>query len=728
MKVTSEGEKIMKSKCLLGVHIGLGYLLFCFAVMFGAMLVGNLMTVYATEEDHVHCICGGGVASGEHTACSNVTFSRYSGGDVPYDATDTAYIYLEDDVVHSPGRNDSVDSAGIFMVKSGQTLYLCLNGHSMQNENRSSNVIDVYAGGKLILCDCKGTGWIGGRTSGSNSGAVWVQGEFTMYGGHLKNSSGLKRGGGLYLEKYGSATMYSGTISGNFAFADGGGVFVDKYATFTMYGGSISGNKTTDEGGGVFVNTDATFTMHDGIIENNETGSNGGGVYVSYSKFFMHGGSIKGNTAAGRGGGICVENYGEITVNGGDIDGNVAYGNGGGISSCWGANFTMSGGVVKNNKSGLNGGGIFLFGNGGWAGADSTFTITGGTVESNKAGGVGGGIYFYEFTDFTMNAATDIIILNNEGSNLYLTDNGDYVITLNALTGGSRIGVSALRDEWYISTANDADYSGSFSADSEDRHIGYHPSTKRLLLTDKFNKFTVSYNLNGGEGTVAPGICKTFESDGSVQITAAEPTRVCHEFRGWAETADAVSAAYTAGNTVDLTGDDKNKTLYAVWSLSHDLTKVEKVEPDCTHEGKEEYWSCACGKYFEDASATVEITDISMWGNLPVQHSFTDWIAEVSATCASEGVKGHKDCKICHKHFDADGNEIVDLAIAKLSSGGEEPDEPVKGGLSDGAIVGITVGSVAVAEIGVFSIFWFIIKKKKFADLIAATKGIFKKK
>lgn len=759
-----------KSKCLLW---GLGCLLFSIAVMFGAMLGGNLMTVYAAESDHIHCICGGGVTSGDHV-CSDVTFLPYNGGDVTYDGADgetgVAYLYLESDVLNSSNSNNRTDSDGIFMVKSNQTLYLCLNGHSMQNSARSNNVIDVYEGGKLILCDCDGNGWIGGRTSGSNSGAIWVKGTFTMYGGHLKNSSGLKNGGGLYLAGSGSATMYGGTISDNFAFADGGGVFLNDTSSFTMYGGSVSGNKATDEAGGVFVKTGSSFVMEGGVIENNECGLNGGGVFVGGGTFTMNGGCIKENTASGRGGGIGVESYGTLTVNDGVIKGNTAHGNGGGVSLCQGSTFTMNGGVIENNESGLNGGGIFLFGNGGWSGATSTFNITGGTVEKNKAGGVGGGIYFYEYTVFTMNATTaDIIIADNEGSNLYLTDNKSYVITLTALTEGSRIGVSAMRNPWIVSTANDTDYSRLFSADSDDYHIGYNPADKKLALTSDFTKFTVRYDLNGGEGTVADSICKTFTSEGSVQITPALPTRICHVFLGWAESADAAAAVYTAGDTLDLTGD---KTLYAVWNLSHDVTKVDKVEPDCTHEGKEEYWSCACGKYFEDASATVEITDISTWGILPVRHTFTEWIAEVSATCVNKGVKAHKDCEICnkhfdaegneiadltiavdstahrfgewieelpatedaegvkghtdcefcHKHFDADGNEITDLTIAKLAIDGEEPDEPEKGGLSDGAIVGITVGSVAIVEIGGFSIFWFAIKKKKFADLIAAIK------
>ena len=54
------------------------------------------------------------------------------------------------------------------------------------------------------------------------------------------------------------------------------------------------------------------------------------------------------------------------------------------------------------------------------------------------------------------------------------------------------------------------------------------------------------------------------------------------------------------------------------------------------------------------------------------------------------------------------------------------PDDPNedKDGLGAGAIVGIVIGSVAVVGIGGFALFWFVIKKKSFADLIA----VFKKK
>ena len=51
-----------------------------------------------------------------------------------------------------------------------------------------------------------------------------------------------------------------------------------------------------------------------------------------------------------------------------------------------------------------------------------------------------------------------------------------------------------------------------------------------------------------------------------------------------------------------------------------------------------------------------------------------------------------------------------------------------KKGLSGGAIAGIVIGSVAVAGIGGFAIFWFAVRKKTFADLIAVIKGTLKNK
>ena len=60
----------------------------------------------------------------------------------------------------------------------------------------------------------------------------------------------------------------------------------------------------------------------------------------------------------------------------------------------------------------------------------------------------------------------------------------------------------------------------------------------------------------------------------------------------------------------------------------------------------------------------------------------------------------------------------------KPSGGGEITPPAKKDGLSGGAIAGIIIGSVAVAGIGGFTVLWFAVKKKTFADLgVALKKG-----
>ena len=219
----------------------------------------------------------------------------------------------------------------------------------------------------------------------------------------------------------------------------------------------------------------------------------------------------------------------------------------------------------------------------------------------------------------------------------------------------------------------------------------------------------------------------------------------------------------------------------------------------CKEKGKMKYTATFVNTAFAAQEKEVDI-DFA-------PHTYGEWKDEIPATTEDFGTKGHKDCTVCGKHFDKNGNEITELRIAKIGThnvivngeskfyahgesvtvtaddpeegkifkgwkdmdgnivstekvytftvsgevsltavyedkptggetggeteggtdgetGGEITPEPDKGGLSTGAIVGIAVGSVAVAGLGGFAIFWFAVKKKTFADLIA----VFRKK
>ena len=225
----------------------------------------------------------------------------------------------------------------------------------------------------------------------------------------------------------------------------------------------------------------------------------------------------------------------------------------------------------------------------------------------------------------------------------------------------------------------------------------------------------------------------------------------------------------------------------------HDNTHIESetvtatgttiTAATCKEKGKMKYTATFVNTAFAMQEKEVDI-DFA-------EHDFGKWQDEIPATTEDFGTKGHKDCKVCGKHFDKDGNEITDLKIAKIgthkvivngesefykegesvtvtaedkegkvfkgwqdetgkivsteksytftvngettltavyedkSSGGGEITPPAKkDGLSGGQIAGIVIGSVLLAGIGGFAIFWFAVKKKTFADLgVALKKG-----
>lgn len=75
--------------------------------------------------------------------------------------------------------------------------------------------------------------------------------------------------------------------------------------------------------------------------------------------------------------------------------------------------------------------------------------------------------------------------------------------------------------------------------------------------------YTLSYNANGGANPPAAQNVSSTTGKASFTISSTRPTRPGYTFKGWAASANAVSAQYQPGGTY--TTSAANSTLYAVW-------------------------------------------------------------------------------------------------------------------------------------------------------------------
>lgn len=310
-------------------------------------------------------------------------------------------------------------------------------------------------------------------------------------------------------------------------------------------------------------------------------------------------------------------------------------------------------------------------------------------------------------------------------------------------------------------------------------------------------------------------VCNKYFDESKTEKTEAELTIPvnpnAHDFGAWIEEVPATCKDTgvkahedcnrcnrhfdESGNEItDLTIPTNDNHDWNAWVSNGNGTHTRTCKRDSDHK---ETGTCSGGKATCTSKAVCNVCRTTYGDTAP--HDYGELIPEVPATTEDFGVKEHKDCKVCGKHFDKDGNEITDLRIAKIGThnvvingesnfyahgesvtvtaedkegkefvgwkdarenivstqkeytfevkdemvltavyqdkapgggtiDGEIAPAPDKKGLSGGQIAGIVIGSVAGVGIVGFAIFWFVVKKKSFAELISAIKALFNKK
>ena len=231
------------------------------------------------------------------------------------------------------------------------------------------------------------------------------------------------------------------------------------------------------------------------------------------------------------------------------------------------------------------------------------------------------------------------------------------------------------------------------------------------------------------------GVCGTYFTEGKVATTEAAlvipaPTHDYATVNGYKEAdghADTCSCG--AHNTVaphtpnipapTETEDQKCSVCGYVIApaLGHihknNLTKVEAKPAGCTEDGNIEYYVCSCGAYFEDASASVEITDKDSV-KIPAGHTYGEEWKSDEENHWNECVCGDKTNSAAHADADEDGKcDVCGYELPGDEPGDEPSDEPSDNPQTGDTGMMLWFGLMAVSAMAIAAV--VVLGKKRYS-------------
>ena len=234
---------------------------------------------------------------------------------------------------------------------------------------------------------------------------------------------------------------------------------------------------------------------------------------------------------------------------------------------------------------------------------------------------------------------------------------------------------------------------GISGLDTTKTSLTFNMPAGNVTATANYEDIEYTITVNGGTADKSKAKCGD-----SVTITANVPA-TGKEFDKWVVTGITLSDEDLAKSTVTFEMPASNVTMEAHFRDIEEAPSIEiKVEG-----------GTGGGTYKQGDEVTVTAND-------PAEGKvFKGWQDASGKIVSTE--KSYT--------FTVNGETTLTAVYEDKSSGGGEITPPAKkDGLSGGQIAGIVIGSVLLAGIGGFAIFWFAVKKKTFADLgVALKKG-----
>ena len=146
------------------------------------------------------------------------------------------------------------------------------------------------------------------------------------------------------------------------------------------------------------------------------------------------------------------------------------------------------------------------------------------------------------------------------------------------------------------------------------------------------NTYYIAFDVNGGTSTTRTTLTCAYGTSCTFSVGTSECTRTGYTFAGWATSASASAAAYTAGSSYTLSNlistAGATVTFYAVWTANSYTVRF------CPQDG-----SFSDGSEYKDQTLTygseAYLTSAASMGLSRTGYSFSGWAISASATAAS---------------------------------------------------------------------------------------------